>query len=299
MYRDRPEVFISAACVVKPGPGGKLEESQLLRDKRSRKVGVLPEKARMVLAAASRCVPEALTALPAPTGDSGVSLGTLHGSMDAAEMCLRAAHAEGFGKVVPSWYATGLPNATAAILAAVHNLGGPNLTFLGHKAGIDAIINGCRQITVRRAGAMLVGGFDLPGPFFAEELATRYGYASAAVIHPGAGLLWLSEKPAVGPALARIAGWSQGFHPDADGSSDEWIGRIVDDAADRNHISVERSAIHVVYPRRNSDIDYLAATAPIGLIEDIVESAEPGFHAIVSKGYGPEVSCLVIEKGPQ
>ncbi len=182
----RKAIFIAGAKAIKAGPGGCLTEQQLLPDKRSRKVGLLPQKARMVLAASSHCIPKpVLSPVGSPRPSFGGRVGPVAGWMETTEICVTPANTPGWAQVVPSWYATGLPSATAAILATVYEFGGPNLTFLGHQAGLDSVINGCRQILLGRAEAMLVGGFDLPSKRFIDELTARYGYEDPGAIHPG------------------------------------------------------------------------------------------------------------------
>lgn len=288
------DVSIVRAFAITAGDDGVLDDAFLARERRSRKVGNLPAKSRMVLEAARHCLPPSTGMEPAPGTGAGVSLGTLYGSMDAAEACLRTVYQEGFSHVLPSWYATGLPNATTAILASVCNLGGPNLTFVGHQAGLDAIIGACRQIVCRRAVAMLAGGFDMPSMSFNEKLAARGADYAAKDMHPGAGLLWLSERESADAELARIIGWSQNFHAGS-ALSDEQIGSLVNQARSRSGISAPPT-VHVIYPGVSGKTDYLAATAPILLIKDVIHNGAPGPHAVIAKGMGPSVACLLVQK---
>jgi 3-oxoacyl-[acyl-carrier-protein] synthase II len=292
-------VFVTAACAVTADTDGRLDESRLFPEKRSRKVGLLPEKARLVLSAASRCVPPSgLTpAGSGPAPDVGVSLGTLHGSMDAVELNLQTVRRDGFAQVTPSWYSVGLPNTTAAIVASVYGLGGPNLTFLGHQAGLDAIVGACRQIVLGRAATMLAGGFDLPTRFFAERLAASEHYpAGGARIHPGAGLLLVSRESTPDAPPVRIVGWSQRFHPGQELPVEMLDGMVRDAAANAAPSMLPR--IHLVRPGGGIDTpDYLAASAPIHLIQQVIGQEAPGLHAIVAGGLGTGASCLVVEKG--
>src|SRR5262249_25771041 len=130
---------ITRAAVGKPGDDGVLAEGLLTAERRSRKVGILPTKARLVVEAARRCLDPDLTAGAGDRDRIGVSLGTVFGSMDSAELCLVTPRNGGFGHVMPSWYATGLPNATAAIVPSMLELQGPNLSLLGYSAGLREI----------------------------------------------------------------------------------------------------------------------------------------------------------------
>ena len=69
---------IGIACGVasKPEADGILSASMLTPERRSPKVGALPDKARMVLAAARRCLPEDGSPARETAGETGVSLGT-------------------------------------------------------------------------------------------------------------------------------------------------------------------------------------------------------------------------------
>ncbi|MFC5473503.1 beta-ketoacyl synthase N-terminal-like domain-containing protein [Paraherbaspirillum soli] len=291
------DICVLRAMAIKPGADGVLDDAQLAKEKRAKKAGMLPAKARMVLAAARHCLPLSFSATSDLVGDVGVSLGTLYGSMDVAELCLNTAHDEGFAHVVPSWYTTGLPNATTAIVASVYNLGGPNLTFVGHQAGLDAIIHGCRQIAAGRAASMLAGGFDMPSAYFGQQLRASEQYRASASVHPGTGLLLLSRHTSDDDGaqeLARIVGWSQQFHAD-EVLSNAQIALLVDAASARKQISV-KPKVHLVYPGADSTVDHLAASAPIYLIDTILAQEAAGLHALIGKGYGASVSCLLIQK---
>lgn len=295
MQPDQPiDISIVRAIAIRPDASGILDDALLAKDKRSKKVGMLPLKARMVLAAASHCLPASASPASPLDTDVGVSLGTLYGSMDVAELCLETVDSGGFSHVVPSWYATGLPNATTAIIASIYNLGGPNLTFLGHQSGMDAIINGCRQINMRRVSAMIAGGFDMPSSFFGEQLALSKEYGGSVNVHPGVGLVWLSGSASAESVLGRIVGWSQQFHPAAR-LSKEQIDSIVDQALSIKGITV-KPKVHVIYPGEEGKVDYLAATAPIYLVKNVLEQEEQGLHAVIAKGLGPSVACLLVQK---
>lgn len=292
------DIAIVRAIAIKPDADGILDDALLVKEKRSRKVGTLPGKARMVLAAARHCLPPEVAAASAPIGDVGISLGTLYGSMDVAEQCLHTVYHDGFNHVVPSWYATGLPNATTAIVASLHNLGGPNLTFLGHQAGVDALINGCRQIIAGRVSAMLAGGFDMPSHFFGTQLttSTRAGssFSVSVNVHPGVGLFWLSDPASADIELARIVGWSQQFYA-GDRLSSVQITSMVDAALARQKRHA-RPTIHMLYPGQENKVDYLAASAPIYLANHVLQHEQPGLHAVIAKGIGASVACLLIQK---
>lgn len=283
-------ISIGRAAASKPGEDGILSEGLLISERRSKKVGALPEKARMVLAAVRRCLPDDADASAGAGGPVGVSLGTFYGSMDVAEQCLQAVQNGGFQDVTPSWYATGLPNATAAIVASVHGLTGPNLTALGYQAGIEAIVMGCRQIRAGRAAAMLAGGFDLVGGARAAQLSQAPEYAEASAIHPGVGLVWLAPEREPGTA-ATVAGWSQGTIAEGETERD-FVARLVRSACAEE--TGRHTTVHLVRPGRAGSVDYLAATAPIHLVESIVEAGSPGLHALVVRGFGPSALCLAV-----
>jgi 3-oxoacyl-[acyl-carrier-protein] synthase II len=289
---------IGVECAVsnRPGVDGFLTDSLLVKERRSKKVGALPDKARMVLAAAHRCLRPNSASTVGARDRVGVSLGTLFGSMDVAELCLQTAHDGGFGNVTPSWYATGLPNSTAAIVASVHDMKGPNLTVLGYQAGVEAIIMGCRQILAGRASAMLAGGFDLASERYTAQLREAADYSEALAIHPGVGLVWLSENGEAASGTARIVGWSQGI-PEEGAFKTGGFSRLIESASKGRGPSHE-PVVHIVYPGRKGAVDHMAATAPIYLVENIVEAGPPGLHALIVKGFGPSVVCLLVEKSP-
>jgi 3-oxoacyl-[acyl-carrier-protein] synthase II len=281
-------IAILRTATGRAGVDGVVAEALLTPERRVRKVGTLPDQARFVLAAARRCLPDG----PAASG-AGVSLGTVLGSMDVAERCLRTMRAGGFREVTPSWYATGLPNATAAIVAAVHDLTGPNLTLLGHQSGIEAVIAACRQILAGRAAAMLAGGFDVPSPHFAGRLAGSAEYGGSGRIHAGVGLVWLRPDDAAAPAAAAVVGWSQGVAGTGETDRD-LVSRLVGAAC--AGAPARQPEIHFVRPAGAGAVDHLAATAPIRLAEAVVEGGRPGLHALVARGFGPAAACLLVEK---
>ena len=277
----------------RPGEDGSLSESFLVTERRSRKIGNLPDNARMVLAAARHCFPVGLFDSIALGDRVGVSIGTLYGSTGVAEKCLLTARDEGFRQVTPSWYATGLPNATAAIVAAVHNLKGPNHTLLGYPAGIEAIILGCRQIMTERADQVLAGGFDLMSGEQAEKLRNASEFHQAAALYSGAGLVWLSRGSDAGATQARIVGWSQAVrqNDESDKSLIERLASLAVPDAEARRTAVQ----HLVYPGRPGKADYLAATAPIYLVESILYGGVPGLHVLAVRGFGQSAACLAVE----
>jgi 3-oxoacyl-[acyl-carrier-protein] synthase II len=287
-------IGIECGVANKPAVDGVLADSLLTKERRSRKVGALPNKARMVLEAVNRCRRGHLAAAGGARDRIGVSLGTLYGSADVAELCLQTVHDGGFGSVTPSWYATGLPNATAAIVAAVHDMKGPNLTVLGYQAGVEAIIIGCRQILMGRASAMLAGGFDVASERYTARLREAAEYSGALAIHPGVGLVWLSARGESAPAAATIVGWSQGIADEAAFRAGRFS-RLIESAS-RGGKPRGEPLVHVVYPGRKGAVDHLAATAPIYLVENIIEAGAPGLHALIVKGFGASVACLLVEK---
>jgi 3-oxoacyl-[acyl-carrier-protein] synthase II len=286
-------VNIRAAAVVSPGPDGQLSDALLIKERRNRKVGALPVKARMVLEATRRCLQKGDIDPTSARKRPGVSLGTLCGSMDVAEQSLRTVHGAGFAEVTPSWYATGLPSATSAIVASVHDMKGPNLTVLGHHAGIDAIIFGCRQILAERASAMLAGGFDVPNESFLARFHSAPEYAEVTV-HGGAGLVWLEEDRGLAAGMTAIVGWSQGILDERAFQAGE-LSQLLRLAAGGIPLSTT-PVVHRISPARHGAVDYLAATSVIYLVESVIDSGAPGLHALCAKGFGPSVSCLLLEK---
>lgn len=289
-----PGIAITRAAAGKPGDDGVLAEGLLTAERRSRKVGILPTKARLVVEAARRCLDPDLTAGAGDRDRIGVSLGTVFGSMDSAELCLVTPRNGGFGHVMPSWYATGLPNATAAIVASMLDLQGPNLTVLGYQAGIEAIVTGCRQIVAGRASAMLAGGFDLPSERFTAWLRDSADYDEALAIHPGVGLVWLSAVGEARNAVATIVGWSQGFL-EPHGTAIDQVSPLIEAAANGGSLA-GKPIVHLLYPGRKGCVDHLAATAPIHLVETIIEGEPPGVYALIVKGFGTSAVCLLVEK---
>lgn len=279
--------------MVRPGSDGQLSDSLLIKERRHKKVGALSVKARMVLEATRRCLQKGDIDTKGTRKPPGVSLGTLCGSMDVAELSLRTVHGAGFGEVTPSWYATGLPSATAAIVASVHEMKGPNLTVLGHHAGIDAIIFGCRQILAERTSAMLAGGFDVPNEAYLAQLHSTPKYAEVTV-RGGAGVVWLEEDRGLAAGLTAIVGWSQGILDERAFHAGEFS-RLLQLAAGAVPLSTE-PVVHTISPARSGAQDYLAATSVIYLVESIIDSGAPGLHALFAKGFGPAVSCLLLEK---
>ncbi len=287
-------IAIAGCAASKPGDDGIVSESLLTPEQRSRKVGVLPTKARFVLGAARKCFGRDSSAIGEMRERVGVSLGTVSGSMDNAELCLLTKRNSGFRDVMPSWYATGLPNATAGIVASTYDLQGPNLTVLGYQAGIEAIIMACRQIVAGRASDMLAGGFDLPSERFTSWLSDAPVYAEAPTIHPGVGLVWLSADPETQTAAATITGWSQAFVPSAADPVAPFL-PLIEQAAEAGRLR-RNPVVHLLHPGRKGLVDYLAATAPIHLVETITASEPPGVHAVIVKGFSPSVACLFVEK---
>jgi 3-oxoacyl-[acyl-carrier-protein] synthase II len=287
-------IAIAGCAASKPGDDGIVSESLLTPERRSRKIGILPTKARFVLEAARKCFDRDSSAIGETRERVGVSLGTVFGSMDSAELCLLTKRNSGFREVMPSWYATGLPNATAGIVASAYDLQGPNLTVLGYQAGIEAIIMACRQILAGRASAMLAGGFDLPSERFRSWLRDAPVYAEAPTIHPGVGLVWLSADPETQAAAAIITGWSQAFvAPGADPVAP--FLPLIEQAAKEEHLC-RNPVVHLLHPGRKGLVDYLAATAPIHLVETIIANEPPGVHAVIVKGFSPSAVCLFVEK---
>ncbi len=287
-------VNIRAAAVVKPGADGQLADSLLIKERRNKKVGALSVKARMVLEATRQCLQNGGGIDPAAVRKHpGVSLGTLCGSMDVAEQSLRTVHSAGFSEVTPSWYATGLPSATSAIVASVHNMRGPNLTVLGHHAGVEAIIFGCRQILAERTSAMLAGGFDVPNESYLAQLSKAPEYTEVT-IHAGTGLVWLEEDRGPATGTTTIVGWSQGILDERAFLAGEFL-PLLQLAAQAFPLSTA-PVIHVISPARKGTVDYLAATSVIHLVEGIIGSGAPGLHALFAKGFGASVSCLLLEK---
>jgi 3-oxoacyl-[acyl-carrier-protein] synthase II len=208
--------------------------------------------------------------------------------MDAAEQCLSTVRSEGFKGVTPSWYATGLPNATAAIVASVHGFKGPNLTLLGHAAGLDALVMACRQIVAGRADAMLAGGFDWPSAWQLERLQRSTEIEGASAVHAGAGLVWLSRSTArAEPPCGQIIGWSQ--------SSRSADNRTLVAAAARGQPAAE-PIVHETTCGAAGEADHLAAGAPLQLVREVLMHGRSGCHAVVARGFGPAATCLLIQR---
>ncbi len=276
-------IHILHAASAVSDPDGSMPQERLLPDRRSRKVGLLPDKARLVLQAAAACLP-ALAADAADRDRLGVSLGTLFGSMDQAQACLEAVGQGGFSAITPSWYATGLPNATAAIVASVHELRGPNLTAVSWSSGLEAIVHACRQIVTGRADGMLAGGFD----WSTERFAQRYAGDVGGPVLAGPALLWLAPAAAGRAPLARVAGWAQG----SPGKSDMALlaaasaGRLPAEA-------LQAARVHTVAP--GNEVDHLAATAPLRLVQLLQGDRTPGLHAVVTREPGRPACCLLVD----
>ncbi|WLE59400.1 hypothetical protein GIY62_01475 [Burkholderia plantarii] len=296
---------IVATAGAAPDAPGTPADPWLHAERRSRKVGPLPVKARLALAAFER--------LRAALGDddrrfaaprAGVSLGTLFGSIEVAEQCLTAVHEHGFERVTPSWYATGLPNATAAIVASLGELQGPNLSFLGYQAGLDAVVGAGRQIVAGHADAMCAGGFDLPSERYVARARAQAPFARAAAIHAGAGLVWLAAgAPRAGDA-GQLLGWSQRLFDDTafEAARDDGFRPLVAAArAMAGHAAAGlEPELHLIAPGLPGAIDRLAAGAPLALAEGLGDglagSWRPGLHALVVKGLGPVATCVLVGK---
>jgi 3-oxoacyl-[acyl-carrier-protein] synthase II len=294
---NRRALRIVATASLSLADDGVLTDAHLHSERRSRKVGPLPVKARMTLAVAERlraALPGADRVVPAER--TGVSLGTLFGSIDVAEQCLGAVRADGFEHVTPSWYATGLPSATAAIVASLFDLRGPNLTLLGHQAGLDAIVAACRQIAAGHADAMVAGGFDLPSDRYVALARAQAPLRDTRKIHPGVGLVWLADGPVRAGDAGDVLGWSQqafnaaGFEAARSHGFPALVAAALRGA--RPDVAPE---VHVVQPGTSGAIDRLAATAPLALAEGLAGAWRPGLHALVAKGLCPLATCVVVD----
>ena len=284
MLHIRTSINIASFSASTADPDGSIPSAMMISERRSKKVGALPGHARVVLAAAHSCL-----ANQTMTGDVrvGVSMGTVYGSMNAVETSLTAVRGEGFDAVVPSWYATGLPNAVAAIVASWHGLRGPNLSFLGRRSGIDGIIASARQIALGRADAMLCGGFDIPSALFNRA-------HSCPAARAGVGLLLLNGAAADGAPARRIVGWAQ-----RGGAGEEHAAPMEElvDIAMRHAGLSEQPRIHVVHDDAGDGHDYLAATAPVYLVRNILQDGHAGLHALVVSGTCGASACLLIAIG--
>jgi len=293
-------IAVTGTGAVRAGPDGTLADDALVPERRGRKVGALPDTARLTLAAVRRCLGET----PLPAGErTGISLGTYFGATDVAERCLDTVRGPGFAEVTPSWYATGLPNATAAIVAALHEATGPNLTLLGWHAGLGAIVAGCRQIAAGRCDTVLAGGFDRPSPRYAALLATDPAFAPAAV-HAGAAVLRLDRAApdggvGEGPPRATVVGWSQA-EAHAGESDDALAARLTGAAAAladgaAGTPGAEPAAIRFLAPGRTGAADHLAASAPLHLVEALLTAPVSGRTAVVARGLGSAAACLLLD----
>lgn len=174
---------------------------------RSRRAGALSGAARLALAAAAQCpsVGDSFDLCGAPDARTGICLGTRHGAAAVARRSLLVLREHGVAGLQPSWYAGGLANATSALLASACAFGGPNLSFLGQHAGLDALIHACRCLARHRADHMLAGGVDT-----CEAAAPPCETAASA-----AALLLLrrmappSNATDARPRLGRVLGWAQ------------------------------------------------------------------------------------------
>ncbi|MBA2672960.1 beta-ketoacyl synthase N-terminal-like domain-containing protein [Ramlibacter sp.] len=276
--------FASASSPLDAGMPPEL----LLPERRAKKVGALPDKARFVLQTVKACLPpqEALAAIGRER--IGVSLGTVLGSMDAAEQCLATVRSEGFKGVTPSWYANGLPNATAAIVASVHGFQGPNLTLLGHASGLEALVMACRQIASGRVDAMLAGGFDWPSAWQLDRLQRSTEMRGASGVHAGAGLVWLARRTVRDePPCGQVIGWSQSWR----GADNHSLAA----AAAQGWPDAE-PVIHETACGAAGQADHLAAGAPLQLVRDVLMHGRSGRHAVVARGFGPAATCLLIQR---
>ncbi|NRR32702.1 hypothetical protein HSX11_21260 [Oxalobacteraceae bacterium] len=286
-------IYIGAACALTPAAGAAPDAAMLAPETRARKSGALTLKARMVLAAARRCLPSAYSADSAPDHLTGVSLGTQCGTLDVAEQSLQTVVEQGFRHVLPSWYSNGLPNATSAALASFYNLGGPNLTFMGYQGGLEAIVQACRQLRSGRASAMLAGGFDLPP----ASLAQRRGDApDGAVPQAGVALLWLTRARPAGAPLAQVLGWSQDGLAEP-GLAPARVAALVA-AAQAGLPAAAAPLCHLADAASAAPHDHLAASAPLLLVRQALEGAQPGRHAIVVRNSNAGALCLLIERLP-
>ncbi|MEX3628164.1 MAG: beta-ketoacyl synthase N-terminal-like domain-containing protein [Burkholderia sp.] len=300
----RRRLRIVAASSAAPEVAGTPPESWLHPERRSRKVGPLPVRARLALAAMERlraALGAADREFDAPR--AGVSLGTLFGSIEVAEQCLGAVHEHGFERVTPSWYATGLPNATAAILASLAGLQGPNLSFLGYQAGLDAIAAAGRQILAGHADAMCAGGFDLPSERYVERARAAAPFERARGIHAGVGLVWLAAgEPRAGDA-GELLGWSQCLLDEAAFEAARAAGfrsliaaaRAMAGANANANADARVAELHLVRPGAPDAIDRLAAGAPVALAEGLADGWCPGLHALVVRGLGAVTSCVLVD----
>lgn len=280
-------IVIRATAAGKAANDGSLPADMLCAERRSPRVGAINTQARMVVQALRRC----LDGNGRPQQERiGLSLGTAHGANGIVETSLKTAHGTGFEDVVTAWYATGLPNSTAGIVASLEQLLGPNLTLLGEQSGLEAIVMACRLIRARHVDGMVTGGFDTPAPGAqpGEGQDGPSGTMTAAL--PGVGLLMLAAEDTADAGSVRIVGWSSDM---ANHRSDDDLIAAALAVAGRtaNPSSVGRT----VLGSDQGDGDYRAATGPIGLIKVITAPPAGGLHGFIARGKGDKAVCLLLD----
>jgi hypothetical protein len=283
-----PRIAIRHQVVLRQQPGSALGDDVLCAERRSPKVGTLTTPARLAIEATRRCLSGV-----AHTPDDliGLSLGTLCGANDVVERSLRTAHGSGIAEVSASWYATGLPNSTAGVVASIAALRGPNLTLLGYHAGLDAIIMACRLLRSGAASSMLAGGFDVPNQSEIARLTQSPELGNTATLTAGIGLLLLTSRTDAAIEPAHIVGWSYGRSERAE--RDDLVARAI--AARAPPLRPSAPILHLISPG-DREADHLAASAPIRIAE-LLAQPEPshGLHAFVAAGPGLRPVCLAVE----
>jgi hypothetical protein len=134
----------------------------------------------------------------------------------------------------------------------------------------------------------------MPSERTAAQLRSAPEFAGASAIHPGVGLVWLSAGAEAPFRAASIIGWSQAVI-DEEAFTTGQFSQLIASAADGREFN-SALVVHVVCPGRKGIVDHLAATAPIHLVETIIETGPPGIHVLIVKGFGPSTTCLLVDK---
>ncbi|MCA1299037.1 beta-ketoacyl synthase N-terminal-like domain-containing protein [Stappia indica] len=280
-------IVIRATAAGKAANDGSMPADMLCAERRSPRVGAINTQARMVVQALRRC----LEGNGRPQQERiGLSLGTAHGANGIVETSLKTAHGTGFEDVVTAWYATGLPNSTAGVVASLEQLLGPNLTLLGEQSGLEAIVMACRLIRARHVDGMVAGGFDTPASDSVPGEGEAAPSAPVKTALPGVGLLMLAAAEDTDSNAVRILGWSSDM---VGGRSDDDL--IAAALAVAGRTADPSNVRRTVLGGDRGDGDYRAATGPIHLIEVIGAAPASGLHAFISHGNDGKAVCLLLD----
>ncbi len=270
----------------KAASNGLVPETALATELRSPRVGAMNTQGRMVVHALRQCL-DGHTSLDKER--VGLCLGTACGANTIVLESLNTSHSSGFFDVPASWYATGLPNSTTGVVASLEQLLGPNVTLLGEQSGFDAIIMACRMIRFGHAEAMIAGAFDTPVQLNdtqpdGDELVMLKSNVAASV-----SLLLLVDEDTEQARTPSIIGWSSKAQHNV--PTEE----LVRTAIKMSGQELEPNRIHTtVLDTSDTDVDYMAATAPLQLIDRIVRHAAAGTHAFIVRGFDKKSLCLLL-----